>query len=317
MKTLLSMTDLTRTYKVKGGLLGLDATTLTAVDHVTLAMHEGETLGLVGESGCGKSTLGRLVTGLEKPDSGTILYRDRPIEEWNAKQFRRMVQIVFQDPYSSLNPRQTIGSAVREPLDIHGLGSRSERNAEMLRLLEQVGLDAETASRYPHEFSGGQRQRIAIARALALRPELIICDEPVSALDVCVQAQVLSLLRDLQADFGLTYLFISHDLSVVSNLCDRVAVMYLGRIVEVADSQSLFASALHPYTQALLAAVPVPDPAESKTVVALKGDPPNPAAPPPGCPFHPRCPKAFEKCGRDRPELREISPGMHAACWLY
>ncbi|GAB7022931.1 ABC transporter ATP-binding protein [Salidesulfovibrio brasiliensis] len=317
MTRLLEMTELTKTYRIKGGLLGLEASRLTAVDHVTLFMNEGETLGLVGESGCGKSTLGRLITGLEKPDSGTITYRDRPIADWNDKEFRRMVQIVFQDPYSSLNPRQTIGSAVREPLDIHGLGSRAERNAEMLRLLEQVGLDGETASRYPHEFSGGQRQRIAIARALALRPELIVCDEPVSALDVCVQAQVLSLLRELQTDFGLTYLFISHDLSVISNLCDRVAVMYLGRIVEVADSQSLFAGALHPYTQALIAAIPIPDPAVKKQAVALKGDPPNPAAPPSGCPFHPRCPEAFAKCSSERPELREIRNGMYAACWLY
>lgn len=317
MTALLTLTELTKTYRIRGGLLGLDASRLRAVDRVSLTMREGETMGLVGESGCGKSTLGRLVCGLEPPDSGQIEFKGRTLNEWDDRELRRNIQIIFQDPYSSLNPRQSIGSAVKEPLDIHKLGSRAERKAEALRLLKQVGLDEDYASRYPHEFSGGQRQRIAIARALALKPELIVCDEPVSALDVCVQAQVLSLLRELQSSFGLTYLFISHDLSVVSNLCDRVAVMYLGRIVELADSEALFAGARHPYTQALLAAVPVPTPGAVSNAVKLEGEPPNPVAPPSGCPFHPRCPKAFDKCPREEPPLKEVAAGVEAACWLY
>jgi oligopeptide/dipeptide ABC transporter ATP-binding protein len=314
---LLDVRDLKKHYPVRGGLLGTRQGLVRAVDGVNLTLHAGETVGLVGESGCGKSTLARLILGLEQPTSGDILLKDRPLADWDRKELRRTVQMIFQDPYSSLNPRWKVGSIVREPLDIHGLGDPGERRAKVAETLRRVGLNAEDAGRYPHEFSGGQRQRVAIARALPLEPDLVVCDEPVSALDVSIRAQVLNLLADLQQEFGLTYLFISHDLSVIGHLCDRVAVMYLGRIVEQAPRGAFFAQPLHPYAQALLTAVPVPDPTAERHAASLTGDLPSPLNPPSGCPFHPRCPRAMDVCSRKEPEFREIEPGRHAACWLY
>jgi peptide/nickel transport system ATP-binding protein/oligopeptide transport system ATP-binding protein len=287
------------------------------VDGVSLTMTRGETLGLVGESGCGKSTLAKCIMGLDGLTTGEIVFQGRTMADWNEKALRRKMQMVFQDPYSSLNPRQKIGSIIREGLDIHSMGTRAERSARVEELLGLVGLRPEHASRYPHEFSGGQRQRVAVARTLALDPDLIVCDEPVSALDVSVQAQILRLLKNLQKQFGLTYVFISHDLSVVSHIADRVAVMYLGRIMELAPSQELFAAPRHPYTEALLSAVLTPDPTHRPERIPLTGDLPSPINPPTGCPFHPRCPKAFDKCPNARPELSEVAPGVQVACWLY
>ncbi|WP_415519260.1 MAG: ABC transporter ATP-binding protein [Desulfovibrio aminophilus] len=311
---LLEARDLSRRYRVRGGLLDLSPATVRALDGVSLSLAPGETLGLVGESGCGKSTLARLLLALERPTSGQVLYRGRDVGEWPEKEFRRKVQMVFQDPYSSLNPRQRIGSAVGEALDIHGLGTPRERRKRVAELLALVGLSAEQADRYPHEFSGGQRQRAAIARALALSPELVICDEPVSALDVSIQAQVLNLLADLQERLGLTYLFISHSLSVVGHVSDRVAVMYLGRLVELAPADDLFAAPLHPYTRTLLAAAPVPDPDARAPAARARGELPSPLAPPPGCAFHPRCPEARADCLERVPDLREVAPGRFVAC---
>jgi len=287
------------------------------VDSVSFNVERGKTLGLVGESGCGKSTLAKCIMGLESLTSGEIIFRNKSIRTWDEKDLRRHMQMVFQDPYSSLNPRQKISSIIREGLDIHSIGTRTERNEKVNNLLGLVGLRPEHGSRYPHEFSGGQRQRVAVARVLALDPQLIVCDEPVSALDVSVQAQILGMLKDLQSRFNLTYIFISHDLSVVSHICDQVAVMYLGRIMELSPSDTLFASPKNPYTKALLSAVLSPDPDHQPERIALTGDLPSPMNPPTGCPFHPRCPDAFEKCTIDRPELLEITPGTKVACWLY
>ncbi len=298
-------------------MLGLKSDSVRAVDGVTLDVVKGETLGLVGESGCGKSTLARCIMGLDSITTGKILFQNRSIATWEGKALHRRMQMIFQDPYSSLNPRQKIGSIIREGLDIHKIGTPAERKEKVNELLGLVGLRPEHGSRYPHEFSGGQRQRVAVARTLALDPQLIVCDEPVSALDVSVQAQVLSLLKDLQARFDLTYIFISHDLAVVSHISDRVAVMYLGRIMELSSSEALFATPRHPYTEALLSAVLKPDPNDQTERIALTGDLPSPMNPPTGCPFHPRCPKAFDKCPNARPELKEISPGVRVACWLY
>ncbi|MDD3310878.1 dipeptide ABC transporter ATP-binding protein [Pseudodesulfovibrio sp.] len=317
MPALLELVEVRKLYRVSSGLLGLQSDTVRAVDGVSLRVERGETLGLVGESGCGKSTLAKCVMGLESVTSGEVVFEGRPMAEWNETELRRHMQMIFQDPYSSLNPRQKIGSIIREGLDIHKIGAPAERNARVEELLGLVGLLPEHGARYPHEFSGGQRQRVAVARTLALDPDLVVCDEPVSALDVSVQAQVLSLLRDLQARFGLTYVFISHDLSVISHISDRVAVMYLGRIMELAPSEKLFASPRHPYTEALLSAVLVPDPKRRPERIPLTGDLPSPMNPPSGCPFHPRCPKAFDKCPAERPELREVEPGVQVACWLY
>jgi peptide/nickel transport system ATP-binding protein/oligopeptide transport system ATP-binding protein len=298
-------------------MLGLKTGSVRAVDGVSLDIEKGKTLGLVGESGCGKSTLAKCIMGLESVTSGEILFQNKPITTWNKKELHRKMQMVFQDPYSSLNPRHKIGSIIREGLDIHSIGTSGERKAKVHELLGLVGLRPEHETRYPHEFSGGQRQRVAVARTLALDPQLIVCDEPVSALDVSVQAQVLSMLKDLQDRFNLTYVFISHDLSVVSHISDHVAVMYLGRIMELAPSELLFASPKHPYTTALLSAVLSPDPNNQPKRVTLTGDLPTPMNPPTGCPFHPRCPKAFDKCKTERPELLEITPGAKVACWLY
>jgi peptide/nickel transport system ATP-binding protein/oligopeptide transport system ATP-binding protein len=317
MSAFLELIDITKHFKVKSGLMGLKSDKVRAVDGVSLTVSKGETLGLVGESGCGKSTLAKCIMGLDKVTKGEIIFDGQAVTEWDEKELRRRMQMVFQDPYSSLNPRQKIGSIIREGLDIHKIGTRAERKARVEELLGLVGLRPEHGNRYPHEFSGGQRQRVAVARTLALNPQLIVCDEPVSALDVSVQAQVLGMLRDLQHKLGLTYVFISHDLSVVSHISDRVAVMYLGRIMELGPSQTLFKDPKHPYTEALLSAVLPPDPTSQPEQIPLNGDMPSPMNPPTGCPFHPRCPKAFDKCAIGRPDLKEVGSDTQVACWLY
>ncbi len=288
-----------------------------AVDGVTFEILPGETLGLVGESGCGKSTVGRLLLRLIEPTEGEIYFEDQNITVLRGKalrDLRRGMQIIFQDPYASLNPRIRVRDIVAEPLVIHGIGGKSEQRERVADLFRKVGLDPDYMDRYPHEFSGGQRQRIGIARALALNPKLIVADEPVSALDVSVQAQVVNLLEDLQSELGLTYLFISHGLAVVEHISTRVAVMYLGRIVEVASAVDLYAQPLHPYTRALLSAIPIPDPRRKRERIVLKGDVPTPINPPSGCRFHTRCPEAIPDCARIDPDLREITPGHTVAC---
>ena len=315
---LLQVRDLRKSFPVGGGGFGRRAR-LVAVDGVDLDVTSGETVGLVGESGCGKSTLARLALRLIEPDSGEIRFEDRDLRALGRRELRgmrRRMQIVFQDPFASLNPRMTAGETIAEGLRVHGLARGAERESRVAQLLEIVGLAPEHAGRYPHEFSGGQRQRIGIARALALEPRLIVADEPVSSLDVSIQAQILNLLLDLQRRFGLAYLFISHDLRVVRHLSRRVAVMYLGRIVEYGPADSLYGRPQHPYTEALLSAVPVPDPTTRHRRIVLSGDVPSPIAPPPGCPFHPRCPKAIARCATERPALREIAPQHVTACHL-
>jgi oligopeptide transport system ATP-binding protein len=307
---------------VGGGLFSAPSAVVRAVDDVSFSIRRGETVGLVGESGCGKTTTGRCILQLERPTSGRILFEGvdlAALDDRALRAMRRKVQVIFQDPYSSLNPRMTIGQILAEPLKVHGIvRERAAREARVRELLEQVGLLPQHARRYPHQLSGGQRQRVGIARALAMEPSLIVCDEPVSALDVSIQAQIINLLEDLQSRLGLTYLFIAHDLSVVRHISDRVVVMYLGKIVEVADRRALYEEPLHPYTRALLSAVPIPDPAleARREHTVLRGEVPSPLRPPPGCVFHPRCPIAVERCSAEIPPLREIKPGHWAACHL-
>jgi oligopeptide transport system ATP-binding protein len=314
---LLEVRDVAKHYPITGGIFLREVASVKAVDGVTLSILPGETLGLVGESGCGKSTLGRLILRLEEPTRGDIIFQGRSILGYDPKRMRalrREMQVIFQDPFSSLNPRKSVAHIVGEPLFVHGMTNRQEREARVLKLLEVVGLKREHMRRYPHQFSGGQRQRIGVARALALHPKLIICDEAVSALDVSIRSQVINLLQDLQEEFGLTYLFISHDLSVVEHISDRVAVMYLGKLVELADSETLYRAPLHPYTQALLSAAPVPDPKRKRSRVVLSGDVPSPIHPPPGCRFHTRCIYTKEVCSLNEPPFREVKKDHFAAC---
>jgi len=317
---ILQVRNLVKHFQVGGGLFGGGAGIVKAVDGVSFEIHRGETLGLVGESGCGKTTTGRCILRLAPPTSGEVVFEGRDMSKLSDAELRglrRRMQVIFQDPYSSLNPRMTVGQIISEPLGVHGIvPDRAARAARVQDLLRHAGLLPAMARRYPHELSGGQRQRVGIARALAMEPSLIICDEPVSALDVSIQAQIINLLEDLQAEFGLTYLFVAHDLSVVRHISDRVAVMYLGKIVEITDRKSLYEDPQHPYTRALLSAVPIPDPVvEAKREhVVLGGEVPSPLNPPSGCVFHPRCPIAVAECRTTVPELREIKPGHQAAC---
>ena len=318
-RPLLEVTDLVKNYPVHSGVLRRRVGTVHAVDGVSFSLGVGETLGLVGESGCGKSTVARSVLRLVEPTSGSIRVDGRditPLSKTELRPIRRSMQIVFQDPFASLNPRMTAGDMVGEPLSVHGLASGGERQARVARLFEQVGLRPDQMQNYPHQFSGGQRQRICIARALALGPRLIVCDEPVSALDVSIQAQVINLLTDLQREHGLSYLFIAHDLAVVAHISHRVAVMYLGRIVEIADKSELFGNPRHPYTQALLASVPAADPRSKRLKPLVDGDVPSPVNPPTGCAFHTRCRYAIDRCKVERPLLRDVSGGHLVACLL-
>jgi len=314
---ILEIQNLKKYYPFKRGVFRKSNLHVKAVDDVSLSLEQGETLGLVGESGCGKTTLGRCVVRLDEPTSGRILFEGVDLATQNRKELklsRRNIQVVFQDPFSSLNPRKTIEKIIGEGFIIHRLHTPQERREKIREIMDAVGLRPEQANRYPHEFSGGQRQRIAVARALALHPKLVIADEPVSALDVSIQAQILNLLVDLQQEFNLTYLFISHDLSVVRHICNRVAVMYLGHIVESASSHILFQRAAHPYTQALMQAVPIPDPIRKKESVQLEGDVPSPMNPPSGCPFNPRCRYSQEICREKFPYLEELETGHSVAC---
>jgi peptide/nickel transport system ATP-binding protein len=317
---LLQIEHVTKHFPVRSGLFGRETGQVRAVDGVSFAISEGETLGLVGESGCGKSTLGRTILRLLEPTAGRILYRGQdivPLAPEPMRALRREMQIIFQDPYASLNPRMTVGEIIGEAYAIHRLAQGRDRQAQVLELMRKVGLRPDHYDRYPHEFSGGQRQRIGIARALAVSPKLVIADEPISALDVSIQAQIVNLLRELQQELGLTYLFISHDLKIVEYLSDRVAVMYLGKVVELARSADLYRAPQHPYTQALLSAVPMADPTKRRERIILEGDVPNPIAPPPGCAFHPRCPLVLDRCRSEAPPLVSVGSGEGhvAACF--
>jgi oligopeptide transport system ATP-binding protein len=315
VSVLLEVKDLVKHFEVSRGIV-------RAVDGVSFTIEKGETLGLVGESGCGKTTTGRCILQLERPTSGSVIFEGRELTRLGQKELRsvrRKVQVIFQDPYSSLNPRMTVGQIIAEPLAVHGIVSGAAGRAARVRdLLSRVGLLPQHARRYPHEMSGGQRQRVGIARALAMEPSLIVCDEPVSALDVSIQAQIINLLEDLQSEFGLTYLFIAHDLAVVRHISDRVAVMYLGKIAEMADRKTIYDNPRHPYTKALLSAVPIPDPEleMKRERIVLGGEVPSPLNPPSGCVFHPRCPIAIDRCRTDIPPLRDLTPGHAAACHL-
>ena len=322
-EALIKVRDLKKYFPITKGIIARKHVgNVKAVDGISFDIKRGETLGLVGESGCGKSTTGRAILNLHKPTSGSVIYKDTdlaPLSRKNMVKYRKSLQIIFQDPYSSLNPRMTIGNIISEAMIYHGIVSKGERQKRVEELLELVGLRTYFIRRYPHEFSGGQRQRIGIARALALNPEFIVCDEPISALDVSIQAQVVNLMEDLQKQFGLTYLFIAHDLSMVRHISDRIAVMYLGKIVELTDKETLYKEPMHPYTEALLSAVPIPDPEieEKRERIVLQGDVPNPADPPKGCNFSTRCPKVMDICKEKEPEYREIVPEHFCACHLY
>jgi peptide/nickel transport system ATP-binding protein/oligopeptide transport system ATP-binding protein len=321
MSALLEVTDLKKHFPIYKGVFSKVSGHVYAVDGVSFTIAKGETLGLVGESGCGKSTVGRTLLRLLEPTAGTVKVAGEDITHLEGERllpYRRRMQMIYQDPYASLNPRMTAGEIVGEPMVVHDVGTQQERRERVAKLFDRVGLRPESVSRYPHEFSGGQRQRIGIARALALNPDLIVGDEPVSALDVSIQAQIINLLMDLQDEFGLSYLFVAHDLAVVEHISHRVAVMYLGRIVEMTDRKSLFEMPLHPYTEALLSAVPIPKAsARARKRVILTGDVPSPINPPPGCHFHARCPYAMPRCKVEVPPLREVVPGHVAACHLH
>jgi oligopeptide transport system ATP-binding protein len=319
-KVLVRVEDLKKYFPITRGIIfQREVGTVRAVDGISMEIHEGETLGLVGESGCGKSTTGRSILQLYRPTSGKVYYEDLNLTDLDGdalRRARRNFQMIFQDPYASLNPRMTVEGIIAEPLEVHSIGTRRQRHARVKELMSLVGLNPSLNNRYPHEFSGGQRQRIGVARALALQPKFIVCDEPISALDVSIQAQVVNLLEELQEKFGLTYLFIAHDLSMVRHIADRTAVMYLGKIVELADRTELYNNPLHPYTQALLSAVPIPDPVKERKRqrIILAGDVPSPAHPPTGCNFNPRCPLAIDICKQEDPEWREVSPRHWVAC---
>ncbi|MDQ0215966.1 oligopeptide transport system ATP-binding protein [Oikeobacillus pervagus] len=317
---LLQVHNLRKSFPIHGGIFGKKIGEVRAVDGVSFQIQKGETLGLVGESGCGKSTTGRMILRLLDPTEGRILFEGKELTELSKREMRKMrkeMQMVFQDPYASLNPRHTVEKILEEPLIVHGMKNKQDRKKRVHELLEIVGLNSFHAKRYPHQFSGGQRQRIGIARALAVQPKLIIADEPVSALDVSIQAQVLNLLQDLQKDFDLTYLFIAHDLGVVRHISDRVGVMYLGRIVELSESDKLYRSPKHPYTQALLSAVPIPDVDHHIDRMILEGDVPSPSKPSSGCPFHTRCPKVMKACSSELPPFKEVKNGHYVACHLF
>jgi len=318
MKPILEVKNLTKEFYGGGGLFSGERSIVKAVNGISFSINKGETLGMVGESGCGKSTTGRLILRLLEPTAGEVYFDSIDILALNKKEMRSMrkrIQIIFQDPYASLNPRMTVEQIVGEALIIHKLArNKRERREQVVELLGKVGLQPFHLKRYPHEFSGGQRQRVGIARALAVRPDLIVADEPVSALDVSIQAQIINLLQDLQEDMGITYLFIAHDLSVIEHISDHVAVIYLGKIMEIAPSVELYKKPHHPYTESLLSAVPVPDPSTSKKRIVLRGDLPSPLSPPSGCPFNPRCPYKEGICEREEAELREITPGHKSAC---
>ena len=321
-QVILQVDHLKKYYPVRRGLFQRVQGYVKAVDDVSLTVYEGETLGLVGESGCGKTTMARAILQLDPPTSGSVRLRGRPLDNLHGQEARRIrteMQIVFQNPYSSLNPRMTVGRALKEPMLVHGIANEKEAEARVTELLETVGLNPYFANRFPAEFSGGQRQRIGIARALAVNPYFVICDEPISSLDVSIQSQIVNLLRQLQRDFGLTYLFVSHDLSMVRYISDRMAVMYLGKIVELGDSQEVCGRPLHPYTQALWSAVPIPDPEleEQRERIVLQGDVPSPVNPPDGCNFCTRCPQVMAVCREVEPELKEAEPNRWTACHLY
>ena len=315
---LLEIRDLQVQYPIKRDKILDPNRVLKAVDGVSFHVAEGETFGIVGESGCGKTTTGKAIVKLVTPTGGKIFYRDRDIYDHPSKaeefSYRRKLQIIFQDPFSSLDPRFTVGRTIGEPHEIHKMGTKAERKERIYELMNEVGLKKEQFTRFPHEFSGGQRQRIGIARALSLQPELIVCDEPVSALDVSIQAQILNLMKDLQEKHSLTYVFISHNLSVVKHICNRIGVMYLGNFVEIASSEEIFSHPLHPYTNGLLEAIPVPDPEKPSLSAGLEGDVPSPISPPSGCVFHTRCKFCMEKCKNEKPTLKEVAPGHFVAC---